>query len=80
MKLVKCLKCGNQEGFYEEAYVLQRNDFIQNRNGKIRKTGSETGRNCSDSRIFCSTCNEEIEEDRDLFLDRYSDTIFSSVD
>lgn len=79
MKPIRCRKCGNTADYFEEVYVLQRNFFTQNANGNVSKTGSETDSACGDSRIFCAICNKEVDQERELFLDRYSDTLFSSI-
>ncbi len=78
MKLIKCPKCGSTEEFYEKATVLQTKYFHQDAQGRIEKVSTEeTNSPNHNSRLYCSICDKKIEEDYDLFLDRYSDSLFS---
>ena len=79
MKLIKCPKCGNTEEFYEKTPAIMTNYFRQNKDGTIEKTDTEQERDSDrNSQLYCSKCDERIEEDYDLFLDRYSDSLFSA--
>jgi hypothetical protein len=80
MRLVKCSKCGNSKDFYERMLVVQHNYFHQGEDGRIDKVDTEQNCSpCEDSRIYCSVCNNEIDEDYQLFLDRYTETLFNKV-
>ncbi|MFH1231358.1 MAG: hypothetical protein V1709_07680 [Planctomycetota bacterium] len=74
MNLIKCMKCGNTNNFYEISVVKQVNYFEQEKNGYINKIGVKENDYDMDSRIFCNICNQEISEDYHLLLDRYSDS------
>lgn len=78
MKILKCPVCGNTEEFYERVHATQTNYFHQDAEGNIKKIGIEQKR-CSDSdtRLYCSHCGKELEEDYELFLDKYSDSLFN---
>jgi len=76
MQVIKCTQCGNTKNFYERMSVIQENYFRQTGNGNIRKVGKKQINNSNGgSRIYCLVCNEEIEE-YNLFLDRYTETLF----
>ena len=80
MKIIKCSRCGNAKDFYETLFVIQHKYFHQQEDGRIYQVNTEQ-RNMPNhnSRIYCSDCDQEIEEDYDLFLDRYSETIFEKI-
>jgi hypothetical protein len=80
MKLIKCPNCGNVKEFYEQATFVKRNDFVQNRDGRIEKVGEkQDSDSCGDSQIYCSACGYEIDEDYHLLLDRYTEALFEQA-
>jgi len=80
MQLIKCPQCGNTENFYEQALIIQCNYFRQAEDGRVEKINTEQV-NCPahNSQIYCSICGQEIDEDYHLFLDRYTETLFSAI-
>jgi hypothetical protein len=80
MKIIKCPGCGNSKDFYERMLIIQHNYFHQGEDGHINKVSIEQNNSPShNSRIYCSICDQEIDEDYDLFLDRYTETLFDTV-
>jgi hypothetical protein len=79
MQIIKCLSCGNTKEFYELAHIVQYNYFHQKEDGRVDKVKMEQSADVDyDSRIFCSICGEEI-DDYHLFLDRYTETLFTEA-
>jgi 5-methylcytosine-specific restriction endonuclease McrA len=77
MKIVKCLNCGNTKEFHELVHIVQYNYFHQEKDGRIEKVSVEQSNDPeNNSTICCSVCNEEIDDDYNLFLDRYTESIF----
>ncbi|MBA7672274.1 hypothetical protein ES703_80449 [subsurface metagenome] len=80
MRIIKCPRCGNTKDFYEQTFIIQYNYLHQREDGRIDKVGIEQNNNPShNSKIYCSSCREEIDEDYHLFLDRYTETLFDTV-
>lgn len=80
MQIIKCPRCGNTKDFYERMHIVQYNYFHQGEDGRIDKVGVEQVNSSShSSRIYCSSCRKEIDEDYHLFLDRYTGTLFDVV-
>jgi hypothetical protein len=80
MQIIKCPKCGNTKVFYERMLVVQYNYFHQGEDGGIRKVGIEQNNSPNhNSQIYCSICDQEIDEDYPSFLDRYTETLFDTV-
>lgn len=80
MQIIKCSRCGNTNEFYERTRIVQHNYFHQEEDGRINKVSIEQINSPShNSRIYCSSCNKEIDEDYHLFLDRYTETLFNKV-
>ena len=78
IQMIKCRRCGNKNDFYEKMLIVQCNYFQQGENGCIDKVYVEqTNSPCYNSRLYCSNCDQEIDEDYHLFLDRYGDKLFS---
>jgi len=79
MQVIKCSKCGNANDFYEKMPVIRHNYFHQGKDGWIEKVSSEISDSpIHDSQIFCSICNEDIGEDYDSFLNRYTEALFDT--
>ncbi len=80
MQIIKCSKCGNTEDFREQMFIVQYNYFCQGKDGRVDKVDTKQI-NCPthDSRIYCSVCSQEIDEDYHLFLDRYTETLFNTI-
>ncbi len=80
MQIIECPKCGNSKDFYERMLIVQHNYFHQVEDGRIGKISIEQNNSPShNSRIYCSICDQEIDEDYHLFLDRYTETLFDTV-
>jgi hypothetical protein len=58
--------------------VKQVNYFEQEKNGHINKTGVKENDYNTDSQVFCSVCNQKIDGEYHLFLDRYADSLFAT--
>ena len=80
MQIIICPICGNTENFYEKMFIIQYKYFHQREDGQIEKVDiQQNNMPDHDSRIYCSNCGQEIDEDYGLFLDRYSETIFDKT-
>jgi len=78
MQIIKCPKCGNTDDFYEQMLIVQYNYFHQGKDGRIDKVDTKQADSPShNSRIYCSACGKEIDENCHLFLDRYTETLFN---